>query len=217
MGPQFTRENQIRDRDVMMVLRKQEATKFEPGSRYEYSNSGYAVLAQIVEKASGMSFAGFLKKNIFDALGMKGTVVHEEGTSVVRDRAYGYSKRGDAFERTDQSATSAVLGDGGVYSSVEDLFRWDQALYGTRLVKRETWRQAVTPGILNSGKPTEYGFGWQIGTHNGHTVWHHGGGTIGFLTYIARFPEDRLTVIVLFNRLGLDPSNIAFQIADQYL
>jgi len=77
----------------MVVLRKQDATKFEPGSRYEYSNSGYAVLAQIVEKVSGMSFAGFLKKNIFDVLGMKGRVVHEEGTSVVRNRAYGYSKR----------------------------------------------------------------------------------------------------------------------------
>ena len=212
-----TPRDQLQDRDVLEILKKQERTLFEPGAQYRYSNSGYVLLGLLVERASGLSFPEFLRKEIFDPLRMKGSVAHQEAVAVVRNRAYGYSKRGDGFRRTDQSVTSATLGDGGIYTSVEDLLKWDRALAAHRLVKEETWRQAVTPGALNNGSRTEYGFGWEIASHRGRRLWRHSGTTVGFNSYIARFPDDRLTVIVLLNRTDLKPSEIVFEIAGRYL
>ncbi|HKH45230.1 MAG TPA: serine hydrolase domain-containing protein [Thermoanaerobaculia bacterium] len=139
----------LKDKDVLDLVGKEDRLYFAPGSQFRYSNTGYTLLALIVEKVSGRPFAQFLEKNIFDPLGMAGTVAYEEGISTVARRAYGYSERDGErdgrFERTDQSLTSSVLGDGGIYSSVEDLWRWDQALYGTRLLPAETLAMAF-PG-----------------------------------------------------------------------
>ncbi len=163
-----SRTTQVKDRDVLDLLKHQDHTYFAPGSAWRYSNTGYAHLAMIVETVSGMTFAAFLKQNIFDPLHMSKTVAFEDGISTVPNRAFGYSHRGAAFERTDQSLTSAVLGDGGIYSSVDDLFRWDQALYTTQLVRAETLQQAFTSAVLTNGKPTNYGFGWEIGEFPRH-------------------------------------------------
>jgi CubicO group peptidase (beta-lactamase class C family) len=171
----------------------------------------------IVEKASGMTFAAFLKKNIFGPLKMHETVAFEDGISTVRNRAYGYTKKGDAFERTDQSLTSAVLGDGGIYSSVDDLFLWDQSLYTTKLVSDDMLHQAWTPSILASGKQSNYGFGWELGELKGLKTVRHGGSTIGFRTAILRIPEKKFTVIVLANRSESKPDSLADAIADLYL
>jgi len=135
----------------------------------------------------------------------------------VSGRAYGYLNENGTWVLRDQSAASALLGDGGIYSSVEDLAKWDRALYGTRLVSAKTWQEAVTPGMLNGGKPTEYGFGRELGAYNGHRTWSHGGGPIGFTTYIARFPDDRVTVILLMHRTDLNPRKTAYAIAGLYL
>ena len=210
------RTAQLKDRDVLDLLELQTSTYFPPGSEYRYSNTGYAHLAMIVEKASGMTFAAFLKKNIFGPLKMHGTVAFEEGVSTVRNRAYGYSKKGGAFERTDQSLTSAVLGDGGIYSSVEDLFLWDQALYTNRLVSPGMLEQAWTPSILTSGKQSNYGFGWELGERNGLKTVRHGGSTIGFRTAILRIPEKKFTVIVLANRIESNPTALADSVADVF-
>lgn len=207
----------LKDRDVLKLLKQQDHTYFPPGSKFRYSNSGYALLALIVEAASGTSFAEFLKRNIFDPLQMTGTVAYEKGISTVPNRAYGYSQRGNSFERTDQSLTSSVLGDGGIYSSVEDLYKWDQALDATRLVSPMTLKEAFTPGIVTDDESTGYGFGWFIGKYGDRkTVWHYGE-TIGFSTAIERIPEQRLTVIVLVNRSNSRPTEIARRIIDMYL
>ena len=207
----------ILDKGALELLKKQDKTNFPPGSEYRYSNSGFVVLALIVEARSGMSFAQFLKKNIFDPLGMAGTVAFENGISTVRNRAYGYTKRENGFERTDQSMTSSTLGDGGIYTSVDDLYHWDQALYATKLVKRESLEQAWTPFTLTNGKRTEYGFGWEVKDYKGQHTVQHGGSTIGFRTHILRVPERKFTVIVLENRNEGKPGEIANQIADLYL
>jgi CubicO group peptidase (beta-lactamase class C family) len=211
------RTAQVHDRDVLEFLKQQTSTYFPPGMAYRYSNTGYAHLAMIVEKVSGMSFAAFLKKNIFGPLKMHDTVAFEDGVSTVRNRAYGYTKKGDAFERTDQSLTSAVLGDGGIYSSVDDLFLWDQALYTTKLVSDDMLHQAWTPSILASGKQTKYGFGWELGETHGMKTVRHGGATIGFRTAILRIPDKNFTVIVLANRSEAKPDELANAIADLYL
>jgi CubicO group peptidase (beta-lactamase class C family) len=211
------RTTQLKDLDVLQLLKRQTKTYFAPGSEYRYSNTGYAHLALIVEKVSGMKFAAFLKQNIFDPLQMTRTVAFEDGVSVVANRAYGYSPRGGGFERTDQSLTSAVLGDGGIYSSVEDLFQWDQALYTAKLVRPETLRQAFTAATLSDGKKTSYGFGWELGKQRGVANVHHSGSTMGFRTFILRFPDRRFTTIVLANRGNANPDEIAGKIADLYL
>ena len=207
---------QLKDRDVLDMLKRQTSTYFTPGMEYRYSNTGYSHLAMIVEKASGMSFAAFLKKNIFGPLKMHDTVAFEEGISTIRNRAYGYSGKGGGFERTDQSATSAVLGDGGIYTSVEDMFLWDQALYTTRLVSADMLRQAWSPSILASGKQTSYGFGWELGEWHGMKTVRHGGGTIGFRTYILRILDKQFTVIVLANRSEAKVEELARAVAEVY-
>jgi CubicO group peptidase (beta-lactamase class C family) len=211
------RTAQLRDADVLDLLKQQTSTYFLPGMEYRYSNTGYAHLALIVEKAAGMKFAAFLKKNIFGPLKMHDSVAFEDGISTVRNRAFGYTKKADAYERTDQSLTSAILGDGGIYSSVDDLFLWDQALYTTRLVSADTLNQAWTPSILASGKQSTYGFGWELGERDGMKTVRHSGGTIGFRTQILRIPEKKFTVIVLANRSEAKPEELANAIADLYL
>ena len=215
-GPVAPRD-QLKEPDVLRIMQKLDRTYFEPGTEWRYSNSGYVLLGMVVEKVAGMPFPRFLKQNIFAPLGMTNTLAFQEGISVVPNRAYGYSKEGARFVRHDQSQTSALLGDGGVYSSIDDLARWDRGLAAGRLVKPDTWKQAVTSGVLKNGKATNYGFGRRLEPYRGHKLWSHDGDTVGFRTTILRFPDDRLTVVLLLNREDLDSRKLATAIADLYL
>jgi CubicO group peptidase (beta-lactamase class C family) len=208
---------QVKDRDVLEMMMQQDSTYFEPGSQYRYSNSGYAVLAMIVEKVSGLSFATFLQKYIFEPLQMHNTVAYEKGMATVAHRAYGYTESENGFEFTDQSMTSAVLGDGGIYSSVEELYKWDQALYTEKLVSKAMLEQAFTSGVLTKDEGVYYGFGWRLDSHRGRRRVYHGGSTRGFRTAYQRFPDDHFSVIVLINRNDANPLQIATQIVDLYL
>jgi CubicO group peptidase (beta-lactamase class C family) len=211
---------QVLDRDVLRLVEKVDTTYFPPGTRYRYSNTGYALLALIVEKVSGMSFARFLEENVFRPVGMNRTVAYERGVSEVPNRAYGYvpaDSAGKRFVQRDQSLTSAVLGDGGVYSSVEDLRKWIGELEEPDIVKRATLREAFTENILPSGERTRYGFGWTIDEFRSRLRRHHSGGTISFRTHLMWFPEDRLAIIVLMNRSNGDPGTIAERIAEYCL
>src|SRR5262249_27488983 len=136
----------VLDRDVLRLLLKQDKGYFSPGAKFRYSNSAYALLAQIIEVRSGAPYAQFLKANIFQPLGMSNTLVYEQGISVVPNRAYGYSREGTNFVRSDQSLTSSVLGDGGIYSSITDLAKWDQALYSSVLASKQTLELVFSPG-----------------------------------------------------------------------
>jgi CubicO group peptidase (beta-lactamase class C family) len=197
---------QLKDADVLRLLETQTATYFPPGTAYRYSNSGYALLALIVEKASGQRFAGFLHDRIFRPLGMKTTVAHEDGISTVAHRAYGYSREGTGWRRTDQSLTSAVLGDGGIYSSVDDLVRWIAALDKGRFA--EAWEPRVDTDV----KGVRYGFGWRIGEVDGHRVISHTGESIGFRNALLRFPDEHLAIIVLTNRNEGHPYDLAMRV-----
>jgi CubicO group peptidase (beta-lactamase class C family) len=208
---------QLKDRDVLELLKTQHGTYFTPGTQYRYSNSGYALLALIVEKVSGQDFATFLRENIFLPLGMTDTVAYEQGVSAVMRRAYGYRKTDAGFVDSDQSLTSAVLGDGGIYTSVLDYCKWDAALYGTQLISPEALREIFTPGRLSDGTPTIYGFGWRIEQRGGTLVVHHNGGTCGFDTAVRRAPERRTTVVVLTNRAGQQAREIADELLDWLL
>jgi CubicO group peptidase (beta-lactamase class C family) len=234
-GGHWTAENQIQDADVLTLLEKQRSTLFPAGTRWSYSNSGYVLLGSIVAKVSGKPFGEFLRDRIFAPLKMDQTLAYEKGKNEVANRAFGHSNEGSGWKQTDQSSTSATLGDGGVYASLRDLAQWDQALT-QRTLLREEMRAAFTPVELiggarpewpaNSdrpeGTPVSYGFGWFLDPYRGHSrMWHYGE-TMGFHTYIERFAgktvgRSELTIIVLCNRTDLDPEKLAAQAADLYI
>ncbi|MBS0380568.1 MAG: beta-lactamase family protein [Proteobacteria bacterium] len=199
----------LHDIDVLHLLEKEDRTYFAPGSAYRYSDSGYALLSLIVARVSGGDFATFLRQRIFLPLGMRASLAFEAGISSVPERAYGYSREGERWVRTDQSLTSAVLGDGGVYSSVTDLALWDEALYGDRLLSAQS-RQLAFAALTPTDDPNvAYGFGWRI---TGETVWHSGE-TIGFRNVIVRWPAHHFTVIILTNRNDPEPYTLALRVA----
>ncbi len=212
-----TQTVQVKDRDVLALLSRADRTYFPPGTAVRYSNSGYAVLALLVEHVGGMPFARFLRERVFSPLGMHATVAHEEGISTVARRAYGYVAEANGFRPRDQSPTSAVLGDGGVYSSVAELVAWDAALDAHTLVPEATQRLAWTPAALPDGSSSRYGFGWFIDEDAGRMRLSHHGETCGFTNAIVKYPEQRLTVIVLTNRAGGEPWRLAQRLADLWL
>lgn len=212
-----SRTAQLNDDDVLALVASKDSLSTPASTTYCYSNSGYVLLGIIVARVSGTTFPDFLRTHIFARLGMSATVAHVEGRDTVPHRAYGYSPRGGTFVQNDQSVTSATLGDGGIYSNVDDLARWDRALYGTGLVDAPTMALATTPPALPAGNATEYGFGWFIDTYRGERRWRHTGETSGFRNAIQRFPERKLTVIVLTNRSSGEPAAIAERIVDHLL
>ena len=220
--------HQIQDAEVLDLLKQETAGKFAPGTQWSYSNSGYVVLGLVVAKISGKPFAQFLRERIFASLGMRQTLAYEKGKGEISQRALGHSKDGKAWKETDQSSTSATLGDGGIYSSLEDLAKWGEALGQRTLLSENEMRPALIPVKLPdgaqpkwpadsdrpAGTPVAYGFGWFLDPYKEHQrMWHYGD-TMGFHSYIARFPADRLTIIVLTNRTDLDPESLALKAAD---
>ncbi|MGA9545628.1 MAG: serine hydrolase domain-containing protein [Candidatus Sulfotelmatobacter sp.] len=215
---------QIHDAGVLKLLEQQTTVKFPAGTKWEYSNSGYAVLAMIVEKVSGKPFGEFLQERIFTPLKMTNTLAYERGKNEVPHRAYGHSRQDDGWQETDQSPTSAVLGDGGIYSSLDDLAKWDRALRLHTLLSQAEMQPALTsvqptdgPGKSPEGKTVSYGFGWFLDPYRGHKRMSHNGETIGFRTTIQRFPDDELTIIILANRADTNPEELALKVADLYL
>jgi CubicO group peptidase (beta-lactamase class C family) len=202
----------LHDADVLHLLEGQNQVYFPAGSAYRYSDTGYSLLSLIVARVSGEDFATFLREHIFKPLHMHQSVAFEAGISTVANRAYGYSLENQVWKRTDQSLTSAVLGDGGVYSSIDDLAKWDQALYDGRLLKPATWKMAFSPDTPTDDPNVAYGFGWRI---SGESIWHSGE-TMGFRNVIVRYPQHRLTVIVLCNRNDPEPYPLALAIAKLY-
>ncbi len=206
------RSAQLHDADVLALLEAHDRSYFPSGTRFRYSNSGYILLASVVARASGTHFPAFLRSRIFQPLGMESTVAFEAGASQVAHRAFGYSNAGPAWKRTDQDLTSATLGDGGIYSSIDDLAKWDAALYDGRLLRPESLRQAFAAAAASDDPAVRYGFGWRL---SGDALWHSGE-SIGFRNVIMRYPQRRTTVIVLTNRGSPEPYPTALAIAELF-
>lgn len=206
----------VLDRDVLRLMLAQDKTDFAPGSKYHYSNTGFALLAMIVEVRSRQTFATFLRENIFVPLGMANTLAYEQGISAVPNRAMGHTLGTNGVEQTDQSLSSSVLGDGGIYSSVTDLFKWDAALYSTKLVPKKILEQIFTPHVVTDRQHAGYGFGWFIEKYHGEKKIWHSGGTCGFTTRIERFSEKKFSTIILTNRRDAQPQlvEISQKLAD---
>lgn len=208
-------KGQISDAGVLALLAGQDRLYFPPGSTYRYSNSGYAMLALVIKRASGLSYAEFLHSHIFARLGMHDTLAWVAGGPDVPHRAWGYSKKGAGWERTDQNEYSAVLGDGGIYSNIDDLARWDAALCGDRLFSEKTRMLAFGKQVQVSSEPeaTYYGFGWRV---TDDRQWHSGE-SIGFRNTFVRWPKQHLSVILLSNRNDPTPYSTAIEIGKLFL
>jgi CubicO group peptidase (beta-lactamase class C family) len=230
-GGPWTAQRQIQDEEAVGLIAKQLRGRFQPGTSWSYSNSGYVVLGVVVARVSGKSFPEFLRERIFAPLGMTRTLAFVNGRNTVPDRAYGHTRRGGTFAESDQSSTSATLGDGGVYSNLGDLAKWDEALARHRLFPAGEWKEALAPATLTGGtatrwpkepgednlapgKPVSYGFGWFLDPYQGRARMWHTGTTTGFRTVIERFPDQKLTVVILSNRTDLDVAALALQAAD---
>jgi CubicO group peptidase (beta-lactamase class C family) len=216
---------QIKDAGVLALMKQQTTTKFPPGTKWEYSNTGFAVLAMVVEKKSGEPFGEFLHERIFAPLKMDNTIAFENGKNEVRNRAYGHTKSGGNWQQKDQSSTSAVLGDGGIYTSLDDMAKWDDALEHHTLLSEHDMQPAVSPALVPGGTANEpikdldgnpilYGFGWFLDPYKAHKRMYHDGDTVSFRTTIQRFTDNHLTIIVLSNRDDLNPQALAEKVAD---
>jgi len=202
---------------------KEEPLLFEPGKRISYSNYGYNLLGQIIEKVSGNSYETYLQEKIFEPLGMSNSG-YDHAAPILKNRASGYTNRTNGtFVNSEYIDMSGPHSAGALYSTVEDLFLWDQALYSGKLLKANTLKQSFTPTKLSSGREAAYGMGWMLNSRGGLQEVGHGGDITGFNSYIARFPDQKFTVVVLSN-VGMHPpgplptaGSIAQQIIQIYL
>jgi CubicO group peptidase (beta-lactamase class C family) len=226
----WTPERQIQDDEALSLIEKEAKGRFAPGSRWAYSNSGYVVLGLAAARADGRRFGDVLRARIFEPLGMTRTIAYERGRNEVQDRAFGHSKEASGFRETDQSSTSATLGDGGVYSCLEDLAKWLDALRTHALLTPEETKLVETPVRLADGKapswpkepggdnlfpgrPVAYGFGWFLDPWRGRPrAWHYGE-TMGFRSNVQRLTDDGLSVVLLANRDDLDLASMAEKLA----
>jgi D-alanyl-D-alanine carboxypeptidase len=203
-------------KEELISLVREAPLEFQPGEKWAYSNTGYFLLGMLVEKASGGSYGEFLEKRIFEPLGMTSTRVNDL-REVIKNRAQGFTARGGRILHGEYLSPTQPFSAGALVSTVEDMAKWDAALYTDRVLTKGMRDQAWTPEILKDGSSTHYGFGWELDVVNGHRQVSHGGGIPGFSTNITRFVDDRLTVIVLANSDNANAGSLARGIAALYL
>lgn len=187
---------------------------FAPGSGWSYSNSGYFLLGVVIEKVSGESYEHFIQQNIFEPLGMTESG-YDRASAIVRNRAAGYSINRPYYDIINAPCwdVSLKFSAGGLYSSAGDLYKWDQALYGAQLVSAETLKTIFSPSVAVPGTSRQYGYGWMLYQQSGHRVIEHSGEVYGFVSDLARYPDDQLTIIVLSNSDWEKPDQIASDLA----
>jgi CubicO group peptidase (beta-lactamase class C family) len=210
-----------RDYTEEQLLRRFETLPlgFAPGDKWSYSNTGYVLLGILVRKVTGQFYGDFLHERIFEPLGMSATRIISEA-DIIPNRAAGYRLvKGELKNQEWVSPSVNTTADGSLYTNVLDMSRWDAALYTEKLLKKPSLEQMWTPVRLNNGKTYNYGFGWGISEVNGRRLYEHSGAWQGFATYMGRYVDDRLTVIVLTN-LDSDhssPDKIGHHIAALYI
>jgi len=199
------------------LVKKAEALpiEFKPGDKWDYRNTNYMLLGIIIHKVTGSFYGDYLRERIFKPLGMSATRLISEA-DIIPNRSSGYEHKGEILQNQSWvSPTFNSTADGALYFNALDIAKWDAALYGTKLLKQSSLDQTWTVFLLNDGKPNEgnYGFGWDITSVNGHKQIDHGGSWQGFRCHILRYPDDRISVVVLANADSARPEQFAHVIA----
>jgi CubicO group peptidase (beta-lactamase class C family) len=202
--------------EVYELIKRQKELNFSPGEKYLYSNSCYFMLAMIVEKAAGQSLKEFAHEHIFQPLGMKNTLFYDDNTELIKNRVFSYSKKDDEDGFNNLIMRFDLVGSGGVYSNIEDLFLWDQNFYYNKLGKggQGIIEKMHKEGLLNNGESSGYAFALNNRTYRGLKTVSHGGALAGYRAQLMRFPKENFSVIILANRGDANPTSMAFQVAD---
>jgi CubicO group peptidase (beta-lactamase class C family) len=205
--------------DLLAVLAAADGTLFEPGFQFEYSNTGYDVLGSLIERVSGQSYPDFLDEYIFLPLGMNNSFSLPSPRQKTDPLlAHSYVKYQGVIQPWDTYQLDDIVGSGTVYSTVEDMFLYDQALYTDALVSQSTLAQAFQPAVLYDGTKYPYGFGWEIKDESGERSFWHSGKWLGDQSYYERLPNRRLSIVVLMNwNYGPDVADVESSIRDIYL
>ena len=185
----------------LIDLFKNKPMEFAPGDGWNYNNSAYVLLGAIIEKITGQSYSDFVEKNIFAPLEMKQSF-YDNTQRIIPRRTAGYARNGTTFANAQYLSMTQPHAAGSLISTVDDLAKWDAALYTEKLVKQESLKKAWTPFVLNDGRATKYGYGWGVTTLEGEKMLTHSGGINGFTCDAARLPESKVYVAILTNREG---------------
>lgn len=206
----------ITKKTILDLAYRQQTLNFAPGAEYLYSNTGYTLLAEIVERVTGQSFRAWTTEHLFEPLGMTHSHFHDDYQMIVKNQAQGYYQDGRGGYKK-QVINYSNVGASGLYTTVEDLARWAQNFEDGQVGGPLVLAQVAERGRLDNGDTLSYAFGQNIGTYKGHVRASHSGSHRGFRTYLIRFPARRLAVIVLSNLDAFEPSDVALKVADLYL
>lgn len=207
----------VHNADLVEVMAQYPEPDFAPGEQYAYNNAAYDLLPIVVERVAGQSFADFIRSQVFQPAGMLTATPFSASDPAIPGRVLGYAATDDVFELDDYDPFNTVLGSGSIYATLQDFAAWERSLATNAVVSATTLDEAYTPGVLNDGSETGYGFGWRIEDYRGHRRMMHTGSWVGFRTAFARFPNDSLAIAVLTNRADGNPADFVDRIADTYL
>ncbi|MFY9243642.1 MAG: serine hydrolase domain-containing protein [Polaribacter sp.] len=211
----LTDADYYQDKDVMNWLVNQNELNFSPGEEYLYSNSGYWLLGQIINRISGMDMNRFAEKEIFEPLQMNSTHFHNDYTRIVKNRVSGYVPYNDTYKIS--MSNLEMIGDGGIFTTIEDIKKWDDAFYTTKVFDKEFWEFMTKQGVLNNGETIEYASGLVIDKYKGYKTISHSGAFVGYRADLIRFPDHRFSVVIFANRGDANPTEMAYKIADLFL
>lgn len=209
---------EIPEEEIFDMICRQKELNFEPGTRYMYSNSCYFLMSIIVKRASGLSLREYADKHIFHPLGMQHSIFGDNNRRIIRNRAFAYGKNSDGSFNS-MLMRFDLVGSGGLYSTVEDLFLWDQNLYNNKIGTRG---QAFVDDMLTNGKykdgsDVDYAFALVNGEYKGLRTISHSGALGGYRAYFVQFPDQQFSVIILSNFENFQPGDLAQKVADIYL
>lgn len=206
------------DEDVVEIVARQQELNFTPGERFLYSNSGCFLVPQLVERVAGLSLREYAAARLFEPLGMAGTHFHDDHAEVVPRRAVGYAPCSEGGFRIHTTRLNMV-GDGGVFTSIEEMARWERFLMGWDIAPSLDFLRdgILEQGVLNDGDTIPYAFGVQHGEYRGLPTVSHGGSFVGYRAHVLRFPGQSLSVVVLCNVSSADPGGLARQVAEVFL
>ena len=209
-------EDVVRQADVLDLTSRQRALNFDPGAEFLYSNTGYTLLAVVVERVSGQSFRQFTDAHIFAPLGMRDTAFQDDHTAIVRNRAYAYTRDEDGGHRVSIPDFDTV-GATGLLTTVEDLVRWDRNFYTAEVGGDSGLADLHRRATLRGGREISYASGLAHGVYRGHATVGHGGADAGYRAEFLRFPDRRLSFAVFCNFPSSDPDRLIRAVADVYL
>ena len=200
---------------VLRLMSHQEELNAPPGQEFNYCNTGYTLLAEIVSRVSGQSFPAWCSKNIFQPLGMDHTLFYDDHEKIVKGRAYSFQDSPDGLKKSVLSY--AVAGATSLFTTAEDLTKWSNNFYAMKIGNASVMKQMEERGVLNSGDTISYAFGQSMDNYKGLKAISHSGGDAGYRSFLLRFPKQEYSIVVLSNFGSFNPAKVAYGIAEIYL